>query len=147
MTEKEKMLAGKPYLAFEEQLLNERQHAKGLVYEINTLHPFHLEERHELLKQLLGKIGDNFYVEPPFRCDYGYNIEIGENFYSNYNCTILDCAKVTIGKNVLFAPMSAYLQRDIRLMRHCVHKNMNMPFRLRLEMMFGWVEILSLIQV
>lgn len=104
MTEKEKMLAGKPYLAFEEQLLNERQHAKGLVYAINTLHPFHLEERHELLKQLLGKTGDNFYVEPPFRCDYGYNIEIGENFYSNYNCTILDCAKVTIGKNVLFAP-------------------------------------------
>lgn len=42
--------------------------------------------------------------EPPFRCDYGYNIEIGENFYSNYNCTILDCAKVTIGNNVLFAP-------------------------------------------
>ena len=104
MTEKERMLSGKPYLAFEDTLLEERQRAKGLVYEINTLHPFKLDERRTLLKELLGKTGENFFVEPPFRCDYGYNIEIGENFYSNYNCTILDCAKVTIGNNVLFAP-------------------------------------------
>lgn len=104
MTEKERMLSGKPYLAFEKELLDDRQRAKGLVYEINTLHPFKLDERRILLKELFGKTGENFFVEPPFRCDYGYNIEVGENFYSNYNCTILDCAKVTIGKNVLFAP-------------------------------------------
>lgn len=104
MTEKEKMLAGKPYLAFGEELLNERQHAKVLNYELNQLHPLDLEKRQDILKQLLGKTGETFYVEPPFRCDYGYNIEIGENFYSNYNCTILDCAKVTIGNNVMFAP-------------------------------------------
>nr|WP_195932269.1 sugar O-acetyltransferase [Turicibacter sanguinis] len=104
MTEKERMLSGKPYLAFEDTLLEERQRAKGLIYEINTLHPFKLDERRTLLKELLGKTGENFFVEPPFRCDYGYNIEIGENFYSNYNCTILDCTKVTIGNNVLFAP-------------------------------------------
>lgn len=104
MTEKEKMLAGKPYLAFGEELSNERQHAKVLNYELNQLHPLDLEKRQDILKQLLGKTGETFYVEPPFRCDYGYNIEIGENFYSNYNCTILDCAKVTIGNNVMFAP-------------------------------------------
>lgn len=104
MTEKEKMLAGKPYLAFGEELSNERQHAKVLNYELNQLHPLDLEKRQDILKKLLGKTGETFYVEPPFRCDYGYNIEIGENFYSNYNCTILDCAKVTIGNNVMFAP-------------------------------------------
>lgn len=104
MTEKEKMLAGKPYLAFGEELLRERQHAKVLVHELNQLHPLELDKRHNILKQLLGKTGEKFFVEPPFRCDYGYNIEIGENFYSNYNCTILDCAKVKIGDNVLFAP-------------------------------------------
>lgn len=104
MTEKEKMLAGKPYLAFGEELLTERQYAKVLVHELNQLHPLELDKRHNILKQLLGKTGEKFFVEPPFRCDYGYNIEIGENFYSNYNCTILDCAKVKIGDNVLFAP-------------------------------------------
>ena len=49
-------------------------------------------------------MGKEFYIEPPFHCDYGYNISIGQNFYSNYNCTILDCAQVTIGNNVLFGP-------------------------------------------
>ena len=63
-----------------------------------------VEERHNLLRELLGQTKENFYFEPPFRCDYGYNIEIGNNFYSNYNLTILDCAKVKIGDNVLIAP-------------------------------------------
>lgn len=103
-TEKEKMLAGKPYKAFGNQLLAERQHAKALVFELNSLHPNELEKRNEIIKNLLGQTGKSFFIEPPFRCDYGYNISIGESFYANYNCTILDCAKVTIGNNVLFAP-------------------------------------------
>lgn len=104
MTEKEKMLTGKPYKAFEEVLSSERYYAKELVYDFNTLHPREKEKRNNIIKELFGKTGKNFYIEPPFRCDYGYNIEIGENFYSNYNCVILDCAKVKIGKNVLLAP-------------------------------------------
>lgn len=104
MTEKENMLAGKLYFASDEFLFNERQRSKELIYNLNNLHPLRLKERENILRELLGKIGDNSFVELPFRCDYGYNIEIGENFYSNYNCTILDCAKVTIGDNVLFAP-------------------------------------------
>ena len=103
-SEKEKMLAGEPYKAFGEELLAERQYAKDLVFQLNALHPKEVEKRNELLRSLFGKMGKTFWVEPPFRCDYGYNIEIGENFYSNYNCIILDCAKVTIGNNVLFAP-------------------------------------------
>lgn len=104
MSEKEKMLNGKPYKSFGDELLNERQYAKELIFNFNNLRPKEIDKRNEIIKELLGKTSKNFFIEPPFRCDYGYNIEIGENFYSNYNCIILDCAKVTIGDNVLFAP-------------------------------------------
>ena len=63
-----------------------------------------INKRNEIIKKLFGKTDGLFWIEPPFRCDYGYNIFIGENFYANYNCTILDCAKVTIGSNVMLAP-------------------------------------------
>jgi len=53
---------------------------------------------------MFGKTKETFFIEPPFRCDYGYNIEIGNNFYSNYNLIILDCAKVIIGDNVMLGP-------------------------------------------
>lgn len=104
MTEKEKMISGKPYSAFGEELASERLAAKEMIFEYNTLRPSEGDKQKEIIKKLIGVIGNDFYIEPPFRCDYGYNISIGENFYSNYNCTILDCAKVTIGNNVMFAP-------------------------------------------
>ena len=100
MTEKEKMLSGKLYYSFLDGLFEERQHAKDLVFEFNSLSPKEVEKRNEILKELLGKTGKNFFFEPPFRCDYGYNIEIGENFYSNHNLVILDGNKVTFGDNV-----------------------------------------------
>lgn len=98
------MLSGEPYLSFGEELFAERQRAKELLHDYNNLKPSQVTERDTLLKDLLGKTGNHFFIEPPFRCDYGYNIEIGDNFYSNYNCIILDCAKVTIGNNVMLAP-------------------------------------------
>jgi maltose O-acetyltransferase len=104
LTEKEKMLSGKPYKAFGKKLLNERQHAKELVFDFNALRPTKIDERNAILRLLLGTTGKNFFIEPPFRCDYGYNIHIGENFYANYNLIILDCADVIIGNNVLMAP-------------------------------------------
>lgn len=103
-SEKEKMISGKLYKAFGHELLTERQHAKEMIFEFNSLRPKQIEQRNEILKSLLGKTKDKFFIEPPFRCDYGYNIEIGENFYSNYNLIILDCAKVAIGDNVLIGP-------------------------------------------
>jgi acetyltransferase-like isoleucine patch superfamily enzyme len=102
--EKEKMLAGLPYKAFGDALLSERQYAKELIFDFNNLRPTEIEKRNQIIKKLFGKTGDLFFIEPPFRCDYGYNIEIGENFYSNYNLIILDCGKVIIGDNVLIAP-------------------------------------------
>ena len=103
-TEKDKMISGKLYKAFGEELLKERQDAKEIIFKFNALKPTEINKRNNLIKKLFGKTESNFFIEPPFRCDYGYNIEIGENFYSNYNLIILDCAKVTIGANVLIGP-------------------------------------------
>jgi len=103
-SEKEKMISGKPYKAFDDELVNERRYAKELIFDFNSFRPNEIVNRNELIKRLLGKIGNSFIIEPPFRCDYGYNIEIGENFYSNYNLIILDCAKVLIGDNVMIGP-------------------------------------------
>jgi maltose O-acetyltransferase len=103
-SEKDKMISGKPYKAFGEELLRERQYAKEMVFEFNLLRPNQIELRNKIILKLLGKTKSKFFIEPPFRCDYGYNIEIGENFYANYNLIILDCAKVIIGDNVLIGP-------------------------------------------
>lgn len=98
------MLTGKPYYANGDILFRERQHAKSVLFALNALHPDDIAGRDQMIKGLLGKTGSRFYFEPPFRCDYGYNITIGENFYANYNLVILDCAPVTIGDNVMIAP-------------------------------------------
>ncbi|MBC8004936.1 MAG: sugar O-acetyltransferase [Verrucomicrobia bacterium] len=103
-SEKTKMIAGKPYKASDAELVREREIAKDLLFTYNTLPPKEIERRNEILKKLLGNVGAKFHIEASFRCDYGYNIEIGENFYSNYNFLILDCAKVRIGDNVLMGP-------------------------------------------
>lgn len=105
MDEKEKMLAGELYDAnYNEDLIKERSIAKDKCFEYNNIKPSKLEERKELMKQILGKTGKEFLIEQPFICDYGYNIEIGENFYSNHNLVILDANKVEFGDNVFIAP-------------------------------------------
>lgn len=105
MTEKEKMLAGILYDANnDENLIKERLLCKDLCYEYNNLKPSDTETQELLIKKLLGKTKNNFSILAPFWCDYGYNIEIGENFFANHNCIILDCAKVTFGDNVFIAP-------------------------------------------
>lgn len=103
-TEKEKMIAGEPYFSNGKELFTDRQNAKELVFEFNNSHPSELKKRVEIIKKLFKKTQKPFYIEPPFRCDYGYNISIGKNFFSNYNCVILDAAEVKIGDNVMFAP-------------------------------------------
>ena len=104
MNQKERMLAGLPYKAWLDGLEEERELCKQKVYEFNLLPPKERSRIPALLKELLGKTGDSLWVEPPFHCDYGWNIEVGENFFANYNLTILDVGKVTIGKNVMIAP-------------------------------------------
>ena len=97
MTEKEKMMAKKLYDAnYDETLNKERMEAKDLCYEYNQLRPSDEKNQKQILKKLLGKTGENFCITAPFWCDYGYNIEIGENFYSNTGCVMLDVAKIRI---------------------------------------------------
>jgi maltose O-acetyltransferase len=102
-SEKEKMLAGAYYNASDQKLVRERKRAKKLVFEFNNARPDEEDKKYEILKQLIIAKG-TFYIEAPFYCDYGYNIEVGENFYANHGCIILDVNKVKIGDNVLFGP-------------------------------------------
>jgi len=104
MSEKEKMINGEMYFAFDEELIREREYAKSLCFEFNNLNPNKRDAREEIIKQLFGKIGNNPWIESSFYCDYGYNISVGDNFYSNHNLVILDVCKVTIGDNVLIGP-------------------------------------------
>lgn len=85
-------------------LEEERFACKQKIYDYNHLSPKSYELAPDMLKQILGKSGENIWIEAPFHCDYGWNIEVGENFLANYNLIILDVAKVTIGKNVQIAP-------------------------------------------
>lgn len=104
MTEREKKQLGKPYLPEEETLVAERMHAKDVCFTYNQTLPSDMEKRRAIMNGLLGKTSGSFCIESPFHCDYGYNIEIGANFFSNYNLVILDCGKVTFGDNVFIGP-------------------------------------------
>lgn len=104
MNQKERMLAGLPYKAWLDGLKEERMENKLKIHEYNSTCPGDDKKMKEMIKNILGKTGEEICIEQPFRCDYGKNIEVGNNFFANYNCVILDVAKVTIGENVMFAP-------------------------------------------
>lgn len=104
MSAKEKMLNGEYYISWDEELTVERERAKDLLFEFNNLKPSLREKRERIIRELFGKTGKNCWIESPFNCDYGYNITVGDNFYTNTNCCILDCARITIGDNVWIGP-------------------------------------------
>ncbi|NBJ93788.1 sugar O-acetyltransferase [Parablautia muri] len=105
MTEKEKCAAGMLYDAnYDEALIQERQICKDICFEYNNTKPSELRDKKKILKKLFGKTKGEFTIQAPFWCDYGYNIELGENFYANHNLMILDGAKVTFGDNVFITP-------------------------------------------
>lgn len=103
-TEKQKMLDGELYNAGDSELVKERENARRLTRLYNQTTETEYEDRTHILKELFGSTGAQFYIEPTFRCDYGYNINIGENFYANFDCVILDVCKVKIGQNCFMAP-------------------------------------------
>ena len=104
MNQKERMLAELPYKAWMDGLSEERMENKKRIFRFNHLPPEDVEEQDLLIRKILGKTGDYVHIEAPFHCDYGYNIEVGENFFANYNLTVLDVGKVRIGKNAQIAP-------------------------------------------
>lgn len=103
-TEKQKMIGGELYFAGDEQLTQERMRARRLTYTYNNTSPDEIETREDILSQLFGRTGKSIFIEPTFKCDYGYNIYVGENFYANFDCVFLDVCKITIGDNCLLAP-------------------------------------------
>jgi len=103
-TEKEKMLAGELYNAMDPLLVNERRQARELMQAFNATAADDRPRRKHLLIELLGSVGSNVGVEPPFFCDYGYNIHLGDNVFFNFNCVILDVMRVEIGSNCMFGP-------------------------------------------
>ena len=105
MTEWEKAQAGFLYDAnYDSDLLDMRTKCADLCYEFNMCRPSDVTKQQEVLHKLFGQIKGNVVVTAPFYCDYGVNISVGENFYTNHNVTILDGAKVTFGDNVFIAP-------------------------------------------
>lgn len=105
MTEKEKMLSGMVYSAIDEQLLKELNEVKEIIHEYNALKPSQTLRRFQILKDLLGYVADDeIIVNQPFYCDYGKQIRVGKRFFANFNLTILDEARVTIGDDCFIGP-------------------------------------------
>lgn len=105
MTEKEKMLAGEVYSAIDPELLRELQEIREKIYDYNNLRPSETQRMKEMLKDLLGHIGDDdIIINQPFRCDYGKQISVGKRFFANFNFTVLDEARVTIGDDCFIGP-------------------------------------------
>jgi maltose O-acetyltransferase len=103
-TEKQRMLNGELYRSSDRLLVEERKRARRLTKAFNDSLLDETEKRSAILKELLGALGSNLHIEPPFYCDYGYNLLLGDNFYANYNCIVLDCAPVSMGHNVFLGP-------------------------------------------
>ena len=104
MTEKQKMLAGEMYDPMDPVLVKERLEARLKFQAINAITDDKKPERDQRFYELMGKAGKGLWIEPPFYCDYGYNIKLGNSVFMNFNCCILDVMEVTIGNNVMFAP-------------------------------------------
>jgi maltose O-acetyltransferase len=103
-TEKQKMLAGELYLAYDPELTAENQRAARLVRLYNETASGERDRRTQLLQALLGSVGNTPQIVPPFHCDYGSNIHAGDNLYMNYGCVLLDCNVIRLGDNLLCGP-------------------------------------------
>ena len=104
MKEKERMLAGQLYLSSDTQLTRDRRRTQKILRRFNKLIPSQTAKREKIIRKLLRNVGIACSVYPPFYCDYGYNIEIGDYFFANRNCTILDVGTVAIGNHVMLGP-------------------------------------------
>jgi maltose O-acetyltransferase len=103
-TEKQKMLAGEPYRSRDPELLAMYHRARDLLATFSAISSFGTEKRREVLLKLLGGVGRGTWIEAPFYCDYGVNINLGSDCFINANCIFLDCNTITIGNNVLIGP-------------------------------------------
>jgi maltose O-acetyltransferase len=103
-TEREKMLAGELYDPLDPALVGARERARDLCQALNATRAAAADARREILRQLFGAGGESVWMQPPFFCDYGSNIELGERVFFNFNCVVLDVCRVRIGDYSLFGP-------------------------------------------
>ncbi len=103
MTEKEKMMAGLKYKSGDDELMKDKASARVVCAKYNDS-PEDTSIRAKLLSELFGKVGKDPLIKPPFRCDYGYNIFVGDNVFVNFDCIFLDAGKIVIGNNCQFGP-------------------------------------------
>ena len=136
-SERSKMIAGELYDPFDPELVAAREHARDLTHALNQTRESEQEERRRILKELFGSGGDTAWMQPPFYCDYGSNIHLGERVFFNFNCVVLDVCEVRIGDYTLF-PACRFSHRCIRLMRSCAD-NRNSVSQSRLAPMSGSV--------
>lgn len=95
--------SGMAYIT-DDDVFNQMIGTRKLIYEYNAMNPCDTKKMDEVIHKIIGKMGKNCLINQPFHCDYGIHITVGDNFFANYNCVILDVAKVEIGNNVFFAP-------------------------------------------
>lgn len=100
----QKMLRGEVYEDLHPEFLRRLEETRDLLWEYNGMRPSENGRREEIIRRLLGSCGEHIHINQPFRCDYGCNIYVGENFFANFNLTILDEAEVRIGDNVFIGP-------------------------------------------
>src|SRR5690242_21645637 len=103
-SERDKMLAGELYNALDAELVAARSRARDLCHALNATREGDQQTRTQLCTQLFGKGGDTVWMQPPFYCDYGSNIELGERVFFNFNCIVLDVCRVIIGDYTQFGP-------------------------------------------
>jgi maltose O-acetyltransferase len=104
MTERQKMLAGELYNPLDAELVAARERARDLCQDLNATRESQQTERQEILTALFGKGGSTVWMQPPFYCDYGSNIDLGERVFFNFNCIVLDVCHVSIGDYTLLGP-------------------------------------------
>jgi maltose O-acetyltransferase len=104
MSERQKMLAGELYDPFDPELVTGRERARDLCQSLNATREGEQETRRQIVRELFGRGGDTVWMQPPFFCDYGTNIELGERVFFNFNCVVLDVCPVRIGSFTLFGP-------------------------------------------
>ena len=103
-SEREKMLAGALYDPLDPELVAGRERARDLCQALNATREGEADARRAILRELFGRGGDTVWMQPPFFCDYGTNIELGERVFFNFNCVVLDVCRVRIGDYTLFGP-------------------------------------------
>lgn len=112
MTNKEFMQSGQPFLGGDPELMKDKARARSLANQYNRIDDMDAdcaESRRAILNQLLGACGENIFIKPPFRCDYGYNIFVGDHFFANFDCVFLDAGKIRIGNNCMIGPKCCLL--------------------------------------